>query len=152
VQAETETARGGLATHGCHRGCVIRCSGVYHDKDGHYITKQPEYETVWAHGGNCGICDLDAIAQLDFLDDNYGLDTIEMGVAIGVAMEAGLLKFGDAEGRSTSSTRWAGAPPWADPRKRCRGDGQVLRGGEGPGGEGAGACRPTTPGRCRGSG
>ncbi len=98
TEAETETARGGLATHGCHRGCVIRCSGTYNDKDGHYLTKQPEYETVWAHGGNCGICDLDAIAMLDFLDDNYGLDTIEMGVTIGVAMEAGLLKFGDAEG------------------------------------------------------
>lgn len=98
TQAETETARGGMATHGCHRGCVIRCSGIYHDKDGHYLTKQPEYETVWAHGGNCGICDLDAIAQLDFLDDNFGLDTIEMGATIGVAMEAGLLKFGDAEG------------------------------------------------------
>jgi len=98
TQAETETARGGLATHGCHRGCVIRCSGIYHDKDGHYLTKQPEYETVWAHGGNCGICDLDAIAQLDFLDDNIGLDTIEMGATIGVAMEAGLLQFGDADG------------------------------------------------------
>lgn len=98
TQAETETARGGLATHGCHRGCVIRCSGIYHDKDGHFLTKQPEYETVWAHGGNCGICDLDAVAKLDFLDDNYGLDTIEMGAAIGVAMDAGLLKFGDAEG------------------------------------------------------
>jgi len=98
TQAETEKARGGLATHGCHRGCVIRCSGIYHDKDGHYLTKQPEYETVWAHGGNCGICDLDSIAQLDFLDDNYGLDTIEMGATIGVAMEAGLIKFGDAEG------------------------------------------------------
>lgn len=98
TQAETETARGGLATHGCHRGCVIRCSGTYHDKDGHYLTKQPEYETVWAHGGNCGICDLDAIAMLDFLDDNYGLDTIEMGVTIGVAMDAGLIPCGDAEG------------------------------------------------------
>lgn len=98
TQAETETARGGLATHGCHRGCVIRCSGIYHDKDGHYLTKQPEYETVWAHGGHCGISDLDAIAMMDFLDDNYGLDTIEMGVAIGVAMDAGLLAFGDAQG------------------------------------------------------
>jgi aldehyde:ferredoxin oxidoreductase len=95
--AETETKRGGVATHGCHRGCVIRCSGIYHDKDGHYLTKQPEYETVWAHGGNCGIDDLDSIAMLDFLDDNYGLDTIEMGVTIGVAMEAGLAKFGDAQ-------------------------------------------------------
>jgi len=97
TMAETETARGGLATHGCHRGCVIRCSGVYHDKDGHYLTKQPEYETVWAHGGNCGINDLDAIAMLDRLDDDFGLDTIEMGATIGVAMEAGIASFGDAE-------------------------------------------------------
>ncbi len=97
--AETENARGGegSATHGCHRGCVIRCSGTYYDKDGHYVTKQPEYETVWAHGGNCGIDDLDAIAQIDRMDDDFGLDTIEMGATIAVAMEAGLAEFGDAE-------------------------------------------------------
>ena len=98
TMAEIETQRGGNPTHGCHVGCAIRCSGIYVDKDGNYITKQPEYETVWAHGGNCGICDPDAIARLDFLDDNIGLDTIETGVTIGVAMEAGLLDFGDAEG------------------------------------------------------
>jgi aldehyde:ferredoxin oxidoreductase len=97
TQAETEKARGGIPTHGCHRGCVIQCSGVYTDKDGHYLTKQPEYETVWAHGANCGIDDLDSIAMLDRLDDDYGLDTIEMGATIAVAMEAGLAKFGDAE-------------------------------------------------------
>jgi aldehyde:ferredoxin oxidoreductase len=34
---------------------------------------------------------------MDFLDDDTGLDTIEMGVTIGVAMDAGLLKFGDAD-------------------------------------------------------
>lgn len=95
--AELETARGGQATHGCHTGCVIQCSGIFHDKDGKYLTKQPEYETVWAHGGNCGIDDLDAIAMLDRLDDDFGLDTIEMGATIGVAMEAGLAEFGDAE-------------------------------------------------------
>ncbi len=95
--AEIETQRGGNPTHGCHVGCAIRCSGIYVDKDGNYITKQPEYETVWAHGGNCGICEPDDIARLDFLDDNIGLDTIEMGVTIGVAMEAGLCDFGDAE-------------------------------------------------------
>jgi len=97
TQAETETARGGLATHGCHRGCIIRCSGIFNDKDGNFLTKQPEYETVWAHGGNCEIDDLDAIAMLDRLDDDYGLDTIEMGATIGVAMEAGLAQFGDAQ-------------------------------------------------------
>jgi len=97
TQAQTEIDRGGSATHGCHRGCVIRCSGIYVNKDGHYLTKQVEYETVWAHGGNCGIDDLDAIAQLDRLDDDFGLDTIEMGATIGVAMEAGIAEFGDAE-------------------------------------------------------
>ncbi|HEX2965175.1 MAG TPA: aldehyde ferredoxin oxidoreductase C-terminal domain-containing protein [Syntrophorhabdaceae bacterium] len=98
TEAALETERGGVATHGCHRGCVIRCSGIYNDKDGHFVSKQPEYETVWAHGADCGIDDMDKIAMLDFLDDNYGLDTIEMGVTIGVAMEGGLLKFGDADG------------------------------------------------------
>jgi aldehyde:ferredoxin oxidoreductase len=97
TQAQTETSRGGLATHGCHRGCVIQCSGTFVDKDGHYVTKQPEYETVWALGGNCLIDDLDVIAQLDRLCDDIGLDTIEMGATIGVAMEAGLAKFGDGQ-------------------------------------------------------
>jgi len=99
TEAALENERGGegSATQGCHRGCIIRCSGTFYDKDGNYVTKQPEYETVWAHGGNCGIDDLDAIAQIDRLDDDYGIDTIEMGATIGVAMEAGLAKFGDAQ-------------------------------------------------------
>jgi aldehyde:ferredoxin oxidoreductase len=99
TQAELENSRGGegSATHGCHRGCVIRCSGTFYDKNGRFLTKQPEYETVWAHGGNCGIDDIDAIAQIDRLDDDYGVDTIEMGATIGVAMEAGVAEFGDAE-------------------------------------------------------
>ena len=99
TQAELENSRGGegSATHGCHRGCVIRCSGTFYDADGNYVTKQPEYETVWSHGANCGINDLDVIARLDRMDDDFGLDTIEMGATIGVAMEAGLAEFGDSE-------------------------------------------------------
>ena len=97
TQSDIMKSRGGMVAHGCHKGCVIRCSGIYNDKDGNYLTKRPEYETVWAHGGNCGIDDMDAIAVLDRLDDDYGLDTIEMGATIGVAMEAGLAKFGDGE-------------------------------------------------------
>jgi len=97
TQSEIMKARGGMVAHGCHKGCVIRCSGIYNDKDGNFVTKRPEYETVWAHGGNCGIDDMDAIAELDRMDDDYGLDTIEMGAAIGVAMDGGVAKFGDAE-------------------------------------------------------
>jgi|GEM_PF-5078144 len=35
---------------------------------------------------------MDAIAQLDQLDDDYEIDTIEMGNAIAVAMAAGLVE------------------------------------------------------------
>ncbi len=98
TQAATMTERGGLATHACHRGCIIQCSGIYNDATGKYLSKQAEYETVWSHGGHCGISDLDIIQQLDRMDDDFGLDTIETGVAIGVAMEGGLLPFGDGEG------------------------------------------------------
>ena len=90
--------RKGVVSHGCMAGCVIRCSGIFLDENGEYVSKWPEYETVWAWGPNCGIDDLDAIARIDRACDDYGLDTIEMGNAIAVAMEAGVKQFGDAAG------------------------------------------------------
>ncbi|MDL1972385.1 MAG: aldehyde ferredoxin oxidoreductase [Deltaproteobacteria bacterium] len=97
-QTEIIRERGGKIGHPCQAGCVIRCSRIYVDKEGKYITKGPEYETIWAHGPNLGISDLDAIARMDYLADDYGIDTIEMGNAIGVAMEAGIISFGDIKG------------------------------------------------------
>ena len=90
--------RGGDTSHAACTGCVIRCSNVYLDKAGNYVTSGFEFETIWANGANCGIDDLDAIAQMDRLCDDYGLDTIEMGCAIAVAMAAGVKEFGDAQG------------------------------------------------------
>ena len=98
TERDTILERGGNPKHPCHPGCVIACSSTYPDKQGGFLSKGPEYETVWAHGANCGIDDLDAIAQMDRADDDIGVDTIEMGAAFGVAMEGGLLEFGDAEG------------------------------------------------------
>ena len=63
-QHDVIVERGGEIAHACHRGCTIKCSGTFVDKDGNFVTKQPEYETVWAHGANCGIDDLDVIAEL----------------------------------------------------------------------------------------
>ena len=95
---ELTQARGGTVAHGCMAGCLIRCSGIYNDADGKYVSKWPEYETVWAFGANCEIDDLDFIARYDFMCDDFGLDTIEMGNAIAVAMEGGVIPFGDKEG------------------------------------------------------
>ena len=49
-------------------------------------------------GADCGIDNLDDIGKMVDLCNAYGLDTIEAGVTIGVAMDSGLLPFGDAEG------------------------------------------------------
>lgn len=97
-QHEVIVERDGMIAHACHRGCTIKCSRTYLDKNGKFLTKGPEYETVWAHGANCGIDDLDAVAQMDRMDDDLGLDTIEAGATIGVAMAAGIIPFGDAAG------------------------------------------------------
>ena len=90
--------RKGNPTHGCMAGCIIKCSGIFVDEKGEYVSKWPEYETVWAWGPNCGIDDLDAIARIDRGCDDIGLDTIEMGNSVAVAMEAGIKEFGDAAG------------------------------------------------------
>jgi aldehyde:ferredoxin oxidoreductase len=91
-------ARGGSTTHSGCSTCIIQCSNIYLDKNKNYLTSGFEYETIWANGANCGVDDLDSIAQVDRLCDDYGLDTIETGCAIAVAMHAGVKKFGDAAG------------------------------------------------------
>ena len=95
--AEIIQKRGGQTTHlGCSQ-CIIHCSNVFVDEGGKYVTASLEYETIWSMGGMTTIDDLDVIARLDFLADDIGLDTINTGVAIGVAMDAGYKPFGDGQ-------------------------------------------------------
>jgi len=90
--------RGGKPTLPCSPGCVTRCHRTYHDRDGNYLGKGPEYETVWAFGANLEIDDLDAVVELGAICDDCGVDAIDTGVAIAMAMEAGIIQFGDAQG------------------------------------------------------
>ena len=60
-------------------------------KTGNYVTSGFEYETIWGFGANCCIDDLDIIAEADHIMDDIGIDSIEMVVAMGVAMEAGII-------------------------------------------------------------
>ncbi len=90
--------RGGKPSHNCHAGCVIQCSQIYKDKDKNFKTAGFEYESIWAMGADCCVDNLDDIAEADWLMDDIGIDTIETSVAFGVAMEAGVLEFGDGKG------------------------------------------------------
>lgn len=90
--------RGGLAGQPCVAGCVIKCSNVFPDKDGKKLVASIQYENISLLGSNCGIGSLDDIAEMNHLCNEVGVDAIETGAAIGVAMEAGVVQFGDAEG------------------------------------------------------
>jgi aldehyde:ferredoxin oxidoreductase len=90
---ELRQVRGGRM-HGCMPGCVVKCSNEFYDRDGKYLTAALEYETISLLGCNLDIADLDTIAQMDRICDDLGLDTIEIGNALGLFMEAGILQFG----------------------------------------------------------
>lgn len=97
-QITKERGGEGVVAHGCMSGCIIRCSGIYPDKKGKAVGKWPEYETIWSFGPNSGINDMDMIAAYDKICDDVGVDTIDVGCALALMMEAGVLAFGDAEG------------------------------------------------------
>jgi aldehyde:ferredoxin oxidoreductase len=94
---QLNTGRGGEQTHACMPGCVIQCSNVYHDASGKEVVSPVEYETLGLLGTNCGITDPDDLAQLNYVANDLGVDTIELGATLAVLMEAGLGAFGDVK-------------------------------------------------------
>ena len=93
---ELNKARGGSMGHGCMPGCIVRCSFIFNDSSGNFLTASLEYETIGMLGANLGIDDLDALARMDRKCDELGIDTIEMGCTIGVLNDVDLFDFGDA--------------------------------------------------------
>lgn len=82
----------------CMPGCVIACRNNYVDDDGKPIVGTLQYETIALMGSNLGLNELDDVAWLNFICNDFGLDTIETGAALAIAVEAGLAQFGDAAG------------------------------------------------------
>jgi aldehyde:ferredoxin oxidoreductase len=92
--------RGGVSktTHACMAGCAIRCSNVYGDESGENVITSPvEYETIGLMGSNLGIDNLDVIAEMNREVNDLGLDSIEIGAALGVLCDTGLMSFGDGK-------------------------------------------------------
>lgn len=101
--AELGPARGGKMLP-CMAGCIIKCAILFNDERREHVTTALEFETLTLLGANLEIDNLEAIARMDRLCDDLGLDTIETGNAFGVAMEAGarlsdgrVATFGDWE-------------------------------------------------------
>lgn len=95
---ETTLARGGKAGTRCMPGCVIACRNQYVDQTGKPIVGTLQYETIALMGSNLGLGSLDDVARLNYMCNGFGVDTIDTGAALGVAIEAGLAEFGDFGG------------------------------------------------------
>lgn len=78
----------GTPTEACMIGCVIRCSNIFPKPDGNLAVAPLEFETIGLCGANLGLDSLDDIARINRLCNDLGLDTIEIGAALGVMMQA----------------------------------------------------------------
>jgi aldehyde:ferredoxin oxidoreductase len=94
---EVILARGGRIGTRCMPGCVIACRNLYVDEAGNPIVGTLQFETIALMGANLGLGNLDDVARLNYMCNDFGLDTIETGAALGIAIEAGLARFGDFE-------------------------------------------------------
>jgi aldehyde:ferredoxin oxidoreductase len=90
-----------IATYGCPN-CTMRCGITIHDREGR--ESELDYENIGLLGSNLEIFDLDQVGSLNYLCDDYGLDTMSAGCtlsfyadAIDHGVVAGDFKFGDAE-------------------------------------------------------
>jgi len=66
--------------------CNMICGNVIYDAE--ESLSELDYENVAMLGSNIGLSDLKQIAVLNRMADEFGLDTISLGSAIGFAMEA----------------------------------------------------------------
>ena len=90
-----------VATFGCPT-CTMRCGIAIHDKEGH--ESELDYENIGLLGSNLSIFELDQVGSLNYLCDDYGLDTMSAGCTLSFYADAiehgateGDFKFGDAE-------------------------------------------------------
>lgn len=90
-----------VATYGCPN-CSMHCGHAILDKEGHI--SELDYENVGMLGSNLEIFDRAQVASLNYLCDDYGIDTISAGAVLAFYADAidhgltqGDFKFGQAE-------------------------------------------------------
>ncbi len=86
----------------CYR-CPVACAQLCEVREGKYAgaRSDPEYETIGAFGGQCGVSDFGAIVAANALCDELGLDTMSTGTIVAYAMELferGIITTADTDG------------------------------------------------------
>ncbi len=72
----------------CYR-CALACAQVCEVKEGPFkgAKSDPEYETVDSFGAQCGVRDMAAIIAANMWADRLGMDAMQVGTTVAMAME-----------------------------------------------------------------
>ena len=86
----------------CYR-CPVGCTQICAVREGPFkgAESDPEYETIGAFGGQCGVSDFGAIIAANQICDEEGIDTMTTGTLIAFAMECferGLISREETDG------------------------------------------------------
>ena len=125
---------------GCWFGCTLSCAHAVDNfelKTGPYkgqkvIVDGPEYETVAGCGSNPAIFDADAVLEINFYCDTYGIDTISFGTLTAFVMdcyENGILDKKRTGGLEFTWGNWRAALEML--HQMARGEGFGLIAGKG---------------------
>ena len=74
----------------CH-ACPVACKKEVEIKEGPWKglrMESVEYEPAWSVGANCGNSDINTVAKMIDLCNDYGMDAIEIGHPLSIWMEA----------------------------------------------------------------
>lgn len=108
----------------CH-ACPVACKKEVEIKEGPWTglrMESVEYEPAWAFGANCLNSDINTVAKLIDMCNEYGIDAIETGNALSTYMEASEKGFTDGDGKID----WADAAEMVETVKKI-----ALRSGVG---------------------
>ncbi len=90
-----------VALYGCPN-CTMHCGIAIRDREGR--ESELDYENIGMLGSNLEVFEFDQVGSLNYLCDDYGLDTISAGGVLGFYADAisrgdiaGDFRFGDAE-------------------------------------------------------
>lgn len=86
VSGEALVEKGYLVKNSACFACPIACGRFVELPNGRK-GEGPEYESGWCFGALCGVNDLIAITDANFLCNEFGFDTISAGVTIATAMD-----------------------------------------------------------------
>ena len=90
-------------------GCPIGCGKWTAPLEDGTVIEGPEYESIYALGSNCDIGSRATIIKLNWLCDEYGMDTISVGGVVGFVMEMFERGIVGAEALDGISPTWGDA-------------------------------------------